>query len=203
MIIIYKQLGDIIKIIITGGACGFLYERRRRRIMGNNTKKTLIVVDMQNDFIDGALGTKEAVAIVENVKAKIREYADRGDEIIFTRDTHYEDYMETNEGRHLPVPHCIEETEGWEIAAGLEVPGAIYINKTSFGYTGWGDFDLQDVEMVGLCTDICVVSNALIIKALYPEINVKVDAKCCAGVSPESHEAALTTMAMCQVDIIR
>ena len=122
MIITYKQLGDIIKIIITGGACGFLYERRRRRIMGNNTKKTLIVVDMQNDFIDGALGTKEAVAIVENVKAKIREYADRGDEIIFTRDTHYEDYMETNEGRHLPVPHCIEETEGWEIAAGLEVP---------------------------------------------------------------------------------
>lgn len=121
MIITYKQLGDIIKIIITGGACGFLYERRRRRIMGNNTKKTLIVVDMQNDFIDGALGTKEAVAIVENVKAKIREYADRGDEIIFTRDTHYEDYMETNEGRHLPVPHCIEETEGWEIAAGLEV----------------------------------------------------------------------------------
>ena len=108
MIITYKQLGDIIKIIITGGACGFLYERRRRRIMGNNTKKTLIVVDMQNDFIDGALGTKEAAAIVENVKAKIREYADRGDEIIFTRDTHYEDYMETNEGKHLPVPHCIE-----------------------------------------------------------------------------------------------
>lgn len=101
--------------------------------MGNNTKKTLIVVDMQNDFIDGALGTKEAVAIVENVKKKIKEYADRGDEIIFTRDTHYEDYMETNEGKHLPVPHCIEETEGWEIAAGLEVPGAIYINKTSFG----------------------------------------------------------------------
>ena len=157
--------------------------------MDKNKKKTLIVVDMQNDFIDGALGTKEAVAIVENVKAKIREYADRGDEIIFTRDT--------------PVPHCIEETEGWEIAAGLEVPGAIYINKTSFGYTGWGDFDLQDVEMVGLCTDICVVSNALIIKALYPDINVKVDAKCCAGVTPESHEAALATMSMCQVEIVR
>ena len=164
--------------------------------MDKNKKKTLIVVDMQNDFIDGALGTKEAAAIVENVKAKIREYADRGDEIIFTRDTHYEDYMETNEGRHLPVPHCIEETEGWEIAA-------VYINKTSFGYTGWGDFDLQDVEMVGLSTDICVVSNALIIKALYPDINVKVDAKCCAGVTPESHEAALATMSMCQVEIVR
>lgn len=177
--------------------------RRRRRIMDKNKKKTLIVVDMQNDFIDGALGTKEAVAIVENVKNKIKEYADRGDEIIFTRDTHYENYMETNEGKHLPVPHCIEETKGWEIADGLEVPDAIYINKTSFGYTGWGDFDLQDVEMVGLCTDICVVSNALIIKALYPEISVKVDARCCAGVTPESHEAALATMSMCQVDIIR
>ncbi len=171
--------------------------------MDNNKKKTLIVVDMQNDFIDGALGTKEAVAIVENVKNKIKEYADRGDEIIFTRDTHYENYMETNEGKHLPVPHCIEETKGWEIADGLEVPDAIYINKTSFGYTGWGDFDLQDVEMVGLCTDICVVSNALIIKALYPEISVKVDARCCAGVTPESHEAALATMSMCQVDIVR
>ena len=170
--------------------------------MDKNMKKTLIVVDMQNDFIDGALGTKEAAAIVENVKAKIREYADRGDEIIFTRDTHYEDYMETNEGRHLPVPHCIEETEGWEIAAGLEVPVAIYINITRFGFTGWGDFDLQDVEMVGLFTDICVVSNALIIKALYPDINVKVDEKCCDGVTPESNEAALAAMSMCQVEIV-
>ena len=196
MIILYKQPGDIIEMII-------MAEWKRRKIMDKNRKKTLIVVDMQNDFIDGALGTKEAVDIVENVKDKIKEYADRGDEIIFTRDTHYENYMETNEGKHLPVPHCIEETRGWEIADGLEVPGAIYINKTSFGYTGWGDFDLQDVEMVGLCTDICVVSNALIIKALYPEINVKVDARCCAGVTPESHEAALATMAMCQVDIIR
>lgn len=166
-------------------------------------KRTLIVVDMQNDFIDGALGTKEAVAIVDNVKNKIREYADRGDEIIFTRDTHHEDYMETNEGKHLPVPHCIEGTHGWEVADGLVVPGAIYIDKPSFGYTEWKNYDLQDVEMVGLCTDICVVSNALMIKALYPEINVRVDARCCAGVTPESHEAALTTMAMCQVEVVR
>ena len=166
-------------------------------------KRTLIVVDMQNDFIDGALGTKEAVAIVDNVKNKIREYADRGDEIIFTRDTHHEDYMETNEGKHLPVPHCIEGTYGWEAADGLAVPGAIYIDKPSFGYTEWKNYDLQDVEMVGLCTDICVVSNALMIKALYPEINVRVDARCCAGVTPESHEAALTTMAMCQVEVVR
>ena len=106
----------MIKKLISWNAC----RCRRRRIMDDNRKKTLIVVDMQNDFIDGALGTKEAAAIVENVKKKIKEYADRGDEIIFTRDTHYEDYMETNEGKHLPVPHCIEETEGWEIAAVLK-----------------------------------------------------------------------------------
>ena len=164
-------------------------------------KKTLIVVDMQKDFIDGALGTKEAVAIVENVKKKIAEYQANGDEIIFTRDTHQEDYLTTNEGKHLPVEHCIEGTAGWQIYEGLEVPGAIYINKPNFGYTGWADFQLEDVEMVGLCTDICVVSNALILKATFPEINVSVDASCCAGVTPESHEAALTTMRMCQVEV--
>lgn len=97
-------------------------------------KRTLIVVDMQNDFINGSLGTKEAEAIVENVKNKIAQYRDAGDEIIFTRDTHQENYLETNEGRHLPVEHCIEGTEGWKIAEGLEVPGAVYINKPSFGY---------------------------------------------------------------------
>lgn len=164
-------------------------------------KKTLIVVDMQNDFIDGSLGTKEAQAIVENVKKKIVQYKDAGDEIIFTRDTHQKNYLETNEGRHLPVEHCIEGTEGWKIAEGLEVPEAIYINKPSFGYLNWKDYQLEEVEIVGLCTDICVVSNALIIKALYPEIKVSVDASCCAGVTPESHEAALTTMKMCQVTI--
>ncbi len=164
-------------------------------------KKTLIVVDMQKDFIDGALGTKEAVAIVENVKKKIAEYQAKGDEIIFTRDTHQEDYLTTNEGKHLPVEHCIEGTDGWQIYEGLEVPGAIYINKPNFGYTGWADFQLEEVEMVGLCTDICVVSNALILKATFPEINVSVDASCCAGVTPESHEAALATMRMCQVEV--
>ena len=164
-------------------------------------KKTLIVVDMQNDFIDGSLGTKEASAIVENVKNKIAQYYNAGDEIIFTRDTHQKDYLETNEGRHLPVEHCIEGTEGWKIAEGLEVPGAIYINKPSFGYPDWKEYHLEEVEIVGLCTDICVVSNALIIKALYPEIKVSVDASCCAGVTPQSHEAALTTMRMCQVEV--
>ena len=103
-------------------------------------KKTLIVVDMQKDFIDGALGTKEAVDIVQNVKNKIAEYKSRGDEIIFTRDTHKQNYLETNEGRHLPVEHCIEGTEGWEIPEELYVEGATYINKPSFGYTDWDKF---------------------------------------------------------------
>ncbi len=164
-------------------------------------KKTLIVVDMQKDFIDGSLGTKEAVAIVENVKKKIAAYQASGDEIIFTRDTHQTNYLNTNEGRHLPVEHCIEGTAGWEIAEELKVPGAIYIDKPSFGYMNWKDYDLEEVELVGLCTDICVVSNALIIKAAYPEIKVSVDASCCAGVTPESHLAALTTMKMCQVEV--
>ena len=165
-------------------------------------KKTLIVIDMQKDFIDGALGTKEAVAIVENVKKKIAEYQENGDEIIFTRDTHQKDYLNTNEGRYLPVEHCIEGTEGWQIQQGLEVPEAIYINKPTFGYLNWKEDNLEEVEIIGLCTDICVVSNALIIKATYPEIKVTVDASCCAGVTPESHTAALTTMKMCQVEVI-
>lgn len=163
--------------------------------------KTLIVIDMQNDFIDGSLGTAEAVAIVDNVKAKIKEYEDRGDQIIFTRDTHQEDYMETNEGKHLPVVHCIEGTDGWQIRDGLYVEGAEIINKPSFGYTGWNDYSFEEVELIGLCTDICVVSNALIIKALFPEIKVSVDSSCCAGVTPESHDAALKTMQMCQIEV--
>lgn len=165
-------------------------------------KKTLIVIDMQKDFIDGALGTSEAQAIVAHIKQKIEEYKECGDEIIFTRDTHQENYLETNEGKHLPVVHCIEGTDGWKIPEQLQVPDAIYIDKPSFGYMNWGDYHLEDVEIVGLCTDICVVSNALIIKATYPEIRVVVDASCCAGVTPESHQAALTTMKMCQIDVM-
>ncbi len=165
-------------------------------------KKTLIVVDMQKDFIDGALGTKEAVAIVENVKNKIAEYHKNGDEIIFTRDTHQADYLNTNEGKHLPVVHCVEGTDGWQIPEELQVPDAVFINKPTFGYLNWKEYDLEEVELVGLCTDICVVSNALLIKALYPEITVKVDASCCAGVTPESHDAALLTMKMCQVEVL-
>ena len=165
-------------------------------------KKTLIVVDMQNDFVDGALGTPEAVEILPAVRDKIAEYVDRGDEIIFTRDTHQEDYLMTNEGKHLPVEHCIEGTSGWEIAPGVYVEGCEIVDKPAFGYTGWSGRDFSEVELIGLCTDICVISNALIIKALYPEITVKVDPKCCAGVTPDSHEAALATMKMCQVDMV-
>ena len=110
--------------------------------------------------------------------------------------------MNTNEGKYLPVKHCIEGTEGWDIWEGLEVSDAIYINKPTFGYLDWKDYNLEEVELVGLCTDICVVSNALILKAVYPEIKVCVDARCCAGVTPESHRAALITMKMCQVEII-
>lgn len=164
--------------------------------------KTLIVVDMQKDFIDGSLGTKEAQAIVDNVKNKIKKYKSEGGQIIFTRDTHKENYLDTNEGKHLPVVHCIENTEGWKIPEELLVEDAIYVDKPSFGYMKWDEFEFEEVELVGLCTDICVVSNALIIKATYPEIKVSVDASCCAGVTPKSHEAALTTMKMCQVEVV-
>lgn len=165
-------------------------------------KKTLIVVDMQNDFIDMALGTSEAVAIVPKVKEKIQEYVNNGDRIIFTRDTHLENYLETAEGQKLPVPHCIKGSQGWQIADGLYVEGCKIIDKPNFGWPNWKEENLQDVELVGLCTDICVVSNALIIKAAFPESNVCVDSSCCAGVTVESHEAALKVMAMCQVDVI-
>ncbi len=164
--------------------------------------RALVVVDMQNDFIDGSLGTKEAVGIVRNVKKKIADAHSEGREVIFTRDTHYDNYLETNEGKHLPVVHCIEESKGWEISSELDTSASTIINKNAFGYTGWADFDFEEVELVGLCTDICVVSNALIIKALFPEIKVSVDASCCAGVTPEAHGAALATMRSCQIEIV-
>ncbi len=163
--------------------------------------KTLIVIDMQNDFIDGSLGTKEALAIVDNVKEKIAEYIKNGDEIIFTRDTHGEDYLETPEGRKLPVMHCIKGTHGWQIADSLMIDGAKIIDKPSFGYTQWDTMRFEEIEIVGLCTDICVVSNALILKAHFPDVKISVDSKCCAGVTPSSHNAALETMKMCQIEV--
>lgn len=168
-------------------------------------KRTLIVIDMQNDFIDGALGTKEAQAIVPNVKKKIEEYKARGDEVVFTRDTHFSNYLETNEGKHLPVEHCIEGTYGWQIRSELFTEPMQIVDKPTFGNLYWKsffDFEEREIELVGLCTDICVVSNALILKAMYPGTNITVDASCCAGVTPESHKAALTTMKMCQIEVI-
>ena len=164
--------------------------------------KTLIVIDMQNDFITDALGTKEAQAIVANVKNKIEAYNEAGNRIIYTRDTHGEDYLDTPEGKKLPVVHCVIGTKGWEIADGLYVPGCQIIDKPSFGWTGWDKMEFDEIEIVGLCTDICVVSNALILKATFPDAKISVDASCCAGVTPESHAAALTTMKMCQIDVI-
>ena len=167
-------------------------------------KRTLIVIDMQNDFIDGSLGTKEAQAIVSNVQKKIEEYKANGNDIFFTRDTHYENYFATSEGKHLPVEHCIKRTFGWQISDKLDTESAKgIIDKNTFGFRQWWqyDFDCDEIELVGLCTDICVVSNALILKATYPEIQITVDASCCAGVTPESHQAALTTMKMCQINV--
>ena len=164
-------------------------------------KKTLIVIDMQKDFIDGSLGTKEAVSIVDKVKQKIKQYKEAGEQIIYTRDTHPENYLETREGKYLPVVHCVKGSEGWLIPEELRVEGCEVIDKPSFGYTGWEKYDFEEIEIIGLCTDICVVSNALMLKAIYPEIKITVDASCCAGVTVESHKAALLTMKMCQIEI--
>ena len=164
--------------------------------------KTLIVIDMQNDFVTGPLGTKEAQAIVPNVKRKIQEYAKRGDKIIFTRDTHYSNYLETQEGKMLPVEHCMYTTKGWQIVDGLTVPGCKYINKETFGRNNWNDYNYEEIEIIGVCTDICVISNALILKAQFPEVKITVDASCCAGVTPELHDAALKVMRSCQINVI-
>ena len=173
-------------------------------------KKILIVVDMQKDFVDGALGSKEAVAIVDNVVNKIENFD--GD-IIVTYDTHAENYMETQEGHNLPVPHCIKGTDGWKldarVQAALDKKEYKTIEKPTFGSTDLPEYIKTnynpgeiEIELVGLCTDICVVSNALLMKANFLETKVSVDARCCAGVTPDSHNAALVTMKMCQVNVI-
>ena len=170
-------------------------------------KNYLIVVDMQNDFIDGSLGTKEAVSIVEKVAEKIRSF---DGEVIFTRDTHSEDYLRTQEGSMLPVVHCVKNSEGWEIRDGLtSIRACTVIDKPTFGSTELGvllsqrslEEEIGKITLVGLCTDICVISNALLIKAFLPETPVAVDASCCAGVTPQSHLNAIEAMKMCQISI--
>ena len=171
-------------------------------------RKLLLVIDMQNDFIDAALGTKEAVVIVDAVKEKIRSYP--AENVIATIDTHDENYMETQEGKNLPVPHCIKGTEGWQIRSDIAelLDGAKIYEKPTFGSIALAE-DLKalsdkeeiELELIGLCTDICVISNALLLKAFMPEVTIAVDASCCAGVTPEKHQAALETMRSCQIHV--
>lgn len=172
-------------------------------------RKILIVVDMQNDFIDAALGTKEAVSIVEAVKEKIWSYP--AENVIATMDTHGENYLKTQEGQNLPVVHCVKDTEGWQIRpeiAELLGDAKIY-EKPTFGSTrlaadlrALSETEEIELELIGLCTDICVVSNALLLKAYMPEVKISVDAACCAGVTPEKHLAALETMRSCQIHVV-
>lgn len=169
--------------------------------------KVLVVVDMQNDFIDGALGTKEAQAILPKVAEKVRGFDGK---IVFTRDTHEEDYLDTQEGRKLPVKHCIRNTDGWQIHETLQ-PFCLGqpVDKVTFGSVELGnqmvrwnqEEPITSIELVGLCTDICVISNALLLKAFLPEMEIAVDAACCAGVMPESHERALKAMEACQISV--
>ena len=187
-------------------------------------KRILVIVDMQNDFIDGSLGTKEAQAMVPVMESRLRDYEDGETLVILTKDTHPKNYLETREGKHLPVEHCIEGTPGWSISKKIsqivdhgnfaKISSETIINgrilKNTFGSTYLPDViqavaavePIEEVIFMGLCTDICVVSNVLICKAVFPEMEITVDASCCAGVTPESHKAALMTMQMCQVNII-
>ena len=179
--------------------------------------KVLVVIDMQKDFIDGALGSAEAQAIVPNVAKKVKQYAEMDDSVIlYTRDTHFGNYMDTMEGKYLPEPHCIFQHEGWEIVPEVMIDNACVkiINKFSFGEAGiaktildacrdfYETIDIDSIEICGLCTDICVISNALIIKANFYDIPITVDSSCCAGVTPAKHEAALEVMRSCQIEVI-
>lgn len=175
------------------------------------SQRYLIVIDMQNDFVDGALGTPEAQAIAPDVVRAVRDF---DGEVVFTYDTHTEDYLATQEGAKLPVPHCIKGTPGWELTPELDElrreRDARTFEKPTFGsveLARWlrerdAENPIASIELIGVCTDICVVSNALLIKAVLPEVPVSVDAALCAGVTPEAHEAALATMRSCQVEVL-
>lgn len=176
--------------------------------------KILVVVDMQNDFIDGVLGTKEAEGIVDAVVRKIEQYEGK---IVFTKDTHKEDYLNSQEGKYLPVLHCVKGTKGHELAPNIdrlakklsEENKTVIFEKPTFGSRELVQYLLEtadkeaieEIELIGLCTDICVISNAMLIKAFLPEVTVAVDSYCCAGVSPESHERALEAMKVCQIQV--
>lgn len=173
--------------------------------------RVLVVVDMQNDFVSGALGTPEAMEIVPQVEARVRAGLDRGETVLFTRDTHGPAYLETQEGKNLPVPHCIRGSDGWELIPQLGplAQGRQVLDKPTFGSAALGEAlaeldrteRVETVTFVGLCTDICVISNALLVKAFLPEAEIRVDARCCAGVTPESHRTALAAMKTCQITV--
>jgi nicotinamidase-related amidase len=171
-------------------------------------KKIIVVVDMQNDFIDGSLGTAEAQEMLPRLKEKLKQATDSGSaELIFTMDTHGENYLQTQEGKNLPVEHCLKGSHGWEITPELQEfvkQSKAVVEKPTFGSLELPKLlgDAEEVELVGLCTDICVISNAMVIKAAYPEVQVSVDASCCAGVTPESHKNALAAMKMCQIKVL-
>lgn len=172
-------------------------------------KNILVVVDLQKDFITGALGTAETVAILPKAINKIKGF--KGD-VLYTMDTHSEDYLNTREGRRLPVAHCIKGTEGWRLAPEIEAvkeKDAPVFEKPTFGSTDLASFIAETygeeelhIELIGLCTDICVISNAMLLKAALPEADITVDSSCCAGVTPASHQNALEAMKVCQIDII-
>ena len=171
-------------------------------------KRLYVVVDMQKDFIDGSLGTREAQEMLPRMVDRLTEIQARKDtDIIFTMDTHGSDYLETQEGKNLPVQHCIKGTDGWQIAEVLQEfaeKAVAIVEKPSFGYTGWQKIaaGYDEITMGGLCTDICVISNAMLLKAFFPGIRLRIDSTCCAGVTAESHNNALQSMKMCQMDII-
>lgn len=184
--------------------------------MGKEKKKVLIVIDVQNDFVYGSLGTPEAQEVIPNIKKKFDKYKNNNDYVIFTKDTHDSDYLATAEGKKLPVEHCIRGTSGWEIVDEINYKGFKNLNnfmvccKSTFGFDDWDweetfnivDDSLLDIEIIGLCTDICVITNALLIKTYYPEAKITVDASCCAGSTPERHKAALEVMKSCKIDVI-
>lgn len=163
--------------------------------------KYLIVVDMQNDFITGTLGSESATAIVPNVVEKVKRFEGK---MIFTRDTHFADYMQTQEGKKLPVKHCIKDTEGWQICDELKPYANEVVDKITFGSVDLAQTitDADEIELCGLCTDICVISNAMILKATFPEVKITVDSNCCAGVTAESHNTALAAMKAVQIEIV-
>ncbi|WP_206457768.1 cysteine hydrolase family protein [Anaerovorax sp. IOR16] len=171
-------------------------------------KELLVVIDMQKDFVDGALGTKEAVEIVPKVVKKIKEFEENSQDLIFTKDTHTEEYLDTQEGKKLPVEHCIKGSSGWDFVDALQpfAENCLVIEKPGFGSVKLaelvGEKNYEKVTLIGLCTDICVISNALILKGHHPELPIYVDASCCAGVTPASHKNALEAMKICQITIV-